>query len=451
MAIALMAVSWCLSGRARAAETFNLEPAVPADSLTHVEIVLQVGGDALLISEGKKTSLPMSVIANVTYDESLLSSGTSAGRARALRYYDTANVAIKIATGGQKPSLRPDRRLIVASRDGAAVRLVSPAGALARDELDLIELPGSSLIIDDLLPTGPVAIGDTWTHSADLLAALLGLDATSDVEVTSRLEQVADGLAKVVLTGSLRGAVAGVGTQIELKAKYNFDLQSKRINYFALLVKEKRSVGHVGPGLDVVAKLLVKVTPITESVHLTPEVIAQLPAASEEQSLLEYEAPSKTFGFRYDRQWFVTSDERNVAILRMIQRGELVAQCNISAILAVQKEITLAAFQQDIERSLDKNFGQFLKAAEETTPEGCRVFRVVAQGEVDGLPIEWIYYLVKSADGQQQASLAFTLEPGLVERFGSADRELLARLQFMTPPPKEAKKPSRARDIGAGL
>ena len=72
-----------------------------------------------------------------------------------------------------------------------------------------------------------MAIGDTWTHSADLLAGLLGLDATSDVEVTSRLEQVADGLAKVVLTGSLRGAAAGVGTQIELKAKYNFDLQSK--------------------------------------------------------------------------------------------------------------------------------------------------------------------------------------------------------------------------------
>jgi hypothetical protein len=446
MATALMAVALVLNSRAWGGETFNLEPVVSADSLTRVEIVMQVGGEALLVSDGKKTSLPMSVVANVTYDESLLSDGTSAARARALRYYDTANVAIKIAGGGQKPSLRPDRRLIFASRDGAAVRLVSPAGPLARDELDLIELPGSSLIIDEMLPKQPVAIGDTWTHSADLLAALLGLDATSDVEVTSRLEQVADGLAKVVLTGSLRGAAAGVGTQIELKAKYNFDLQSKRINYFALLVKEKRSIGHVGPGLDVVAKLLVKVTPITESVHLTPEVIAQTATPTADQSLLEYEAPSRTFGFMYDRQWFVTSDEPNVAILRMIQQGELVAQCNISALRTVQKEITLAAFQQDIQRSLDKSFGQFLKAAEETTPEGYRVFRVVAQGEVSGLPIEWIYYLVKSADGEQMASLAFTLEPGLVERFASADREFLARLRFMTPPAKEAKKPTRQRD-----
>ena len=179
-----------------------------------------------------------------------------------------------MAEGGQQPSLRPERRLILASSDGSSVRLVSPAGPLARDELDLIELPGNSLLVDRMLPPGPVAVGDSWSHSADLLAGLLGLDATSEVEVTSRLEQVADGLAKIVLTGSLRGAAAGVGTQIELKAKYNFDLQTRRINYFAMLVKEKRAVGHVGPGLDVVAKLLVKVTPITESVHLTPEVVA---------------------------------------------------------------------------------------------------------------------------------------------------------------------------------
>ena len=94
---------------------------------------------------------------------------------------------------------------------------------------------------------------------------------------------------------------------------------------------------------------------------------------------------------------------------------------------------------------MGKNFGQFVKASEETTPEGYRVFRVVANGEVASLPIEWIYYLVKSADGQQQASLAFTLEPNLEQRFGSADREFLARLLLMTPPVKEAKGAARSQ------
>ncbi len=441
-----MAISAYHATAARADETFDLKPALGPDSLTRVDVVMQVGGDAILVNQGKKTTLPMSVVANISYDERLLGSGSSAGKVRSARYYETAKVAIKMAEGGQQPSLRPERRLILANSDGASVRLVSPAGPLARDELDLIELPGNSLLVDRMLPPGPVAVGDSWSHSADLLAGLLGLDATSEVEVTSRLEQVADGLAKIVLTGSLRGAAAGVGTQIELKAKYNFDLRTRRINYFAMLVKEKRAVGHVGPGLDVVAKLLVKVTPIAESVHLTPEVVAQLPAPVADWSLLEYEAPSHTFALEYGRQWFVTSAEPNVAVLRLIQAGELVAQCNISAILTVQKQLTLAGFQEQIQHSLGKSFGQFLRAAEEKTPEGCPVYRVVAEGEVSGLPIQWIYYLVTSADGGQQAALAFTLEPSLAQRFAAADRELLARLRFTTPPAKEARKSLRARE-----
>jgi hypothetical protein len=179
---------------------------------------------------------------------------------------------------------------------------------------------------------------------------------------------------------------------------------------------------------------------------LGPDVVASLPAASPEQSLLEYEAPSRTFGFQYDRHWFVTSDESNVAVLRFVERGELVAQCNVSAVLNVQKPLTLAGYQQEIETSLGKHFGEFLTASEDTSPQGFRVYRVVARGNVSGLAIEWIYYLVKSADGEQQASLAFTLEPDLEERFGKADSELLARLRFMTPPVKEAKAPSQRRD-----
>ena len=71
---------------------------------------------------------------------------------------------------------------------------------------------------------------------------------------------------------------------------------------------------------------------------------------------------------------------------------------------------------------------------------------MVAEGEVSGLPIQWIYYLVTSADGGQQAALAFTLEPSLAQRFAAADRELLARLRFTTPPAKEARKSLRARE-----
>ena len=74
---------------------------------SRVDIVLQVGGDAILASQGKKTSLPMSVVANVAYDEKLIEVAPAGARPfGSLRYYDQANVAIKIDRGGQKPTLR---------------------------------------------------------------------------------------------------------------------------------------------------------------------------------------------------------------------------------------------------------------------------------------------------------------------------------------------------------
>lgn len=230
----------CFVGQANAAKTYDLHPKPTRDALTHVDIVLQVGGQAILAPEGKKTSHPMSVVANINYDEKLLSVEPSASQPlRSLRYYHGANVAIKIDQGGQKPALRDSRRLISAQVDAKSVTLFSPAGPLTRDELDLIELPASSLTVESLLPTGPVEIGASWAHDDKTVASLLGLDAASAVKVTSRLVEVAKGVAKIELEGSLKGAAVGVGTVIDVKAKYNFDLQAKRISWLALLVKEE--------------------------------------------------------------------------------------------------------------------------------------------------------------------------------------------------------------------
>ncbi len=437
------------AGLAGAAETYDLRPSLQPGNLTHVNIVLQVGGDAILAADGKRTSHPMSVVANVDYDERLVSVARSATETRrSLRYYDTANVAIKIDQGGQKPTLRESRRLVSAQADAKSVTLCSPSGPLTRDELDLIELPASSLIVDEMLPSEPVAVGGTWSHDDHAMSSLLGLDAASAVSVTSRLAEVVDGKAKIVLEGKLKGAAIGVGTEIDVKAKYDFDLKTKRINWFALLVKEHRAIGHVGPGLDVVAKLIMKVTPFAESVHLAPEISQSLAnsitGSADGLTVLEFESPSRDFRFDYNRRWYITSEERNVVILRLVDRGELVAQCNISPLLAVQKQLTLADYQQEIQQSLDKHFGQFLEASEDTNEAGYTVYRVVATGTVSELPIQWIYYLLASPDGKR-VSLAFTMESDLAERFAASDRELVGSLRFTKPQVTAAKKPTLAR------
>ena len=168
---------------------------------------------------------------------------------------------------------------------------------------------------------------------------------------------------------------------------------------------------------------------------------ASLTPSSDALTALEFDSPPGNFRFDYDRRWYVTSEEKNVAILRLVDRGELVAQCNISPITDVQKQLTLADYQREIQQSLGERFGQFLEATEDASEAGYTVFRAVASGKVADLEIQWIYYLLTSPDGER-VSLAFTLESSLAERFAAADRELVGAVRFTRPP--VAAVPKRA-------
>ena len=411
--------------------------------MNRVEVALQVGGDLKLVdAKGKTDDLPMSVMANLGYDEALLAVDSAGKPTRSVRYYDDVRAVIKIEQGGERPSLDPAHRLIVAECDGKSnCQLYCPTEPLEREEVDLIDVPGGTLVLDALLPANPVAVGDTWKLNDTVLRTLLCLDAVSWCDVEAVLGEVSEDIAEVSVAGSLTGAISGISTDIQLKIKIKFDVRAARIAQFAMLVKEKRAIGHVGPGLDTVAKLIVDIRPLAASTTLTADVLAQVPAETAPELLdLGYAPPGGQFRFQHDRRWYVTNDGPKLAVLRMVDRGELVAQCNVSALPAVEKAITLVEFQRDVERTLGKNFGQFVDASQSINEAGYAVFRVVVHGEVGGLPIEWIYYLIQDRQGRR-VSLAFTLEQDLQERFAATDRAIVGAMRFMDPPTPTAAKP----------
>ncbi len=361
------------------------------------------------------------------------------------RFYDKAEAVIKVDKGGEKPNLNGRQLLAVEVTDKGRT-IYSPQSPLTSEQLELIDLPGDSLLIEALLPPSAVAVGATWKHSDQLLASLLGLDAVSASEVQSELTEVKDGLAKMSLTGTVQGAAGGVSSEMEIKAKYDFNLKQKRITWFALLIKEKRGVGHIGPGLDVVAKLIMTIESTSESKQLTATAIAALPKKSlSEATQMTVLGPGGKWRLAHDRAWHVTTADPAVTILRMVDRGELVAQCNISPLPPQgEKPLPLAEFQADIQKSLGQSFGQFVHAAETTRVDGSTVYRVVAEGIVSQLPMRWVYYHITGKDGQRVA-LAFTLESELVERFAEADRKLATGLSWTNPAETAKQQPTLAR------
>lgn len=403
--------------------------------LTRVTAKLEVDGRLSVEQDGKPETLKLNVAGQLRYDERVLDETTA--RRRSVRHYDQADAVIRIDRSSVKPTLRDDCRLIAVEEKESAMTLHSPRVPLTREELDLIDYPGSSLLLPTLLPMESVRVGTEWSHENSIWVGLLRLDAIGSNDVKSRLAELKQGTQAVVtLRGHVDGAVDGVTTEIELTGRYTFDIKHQTFVDFVLEIHEKRAASPIGPGLDVTAKLQLVVAPLASCEELTEAVLQKLPltlrAAGDRLSYLPAES---RFRLLHSRSWHVMDERPEMAILRMVDRGELVAQCNI-AVPTVPKSDeppTLQKFQADVEQALGKNFGQFVQVSTRTNDLGNLVHRVVATGQVAELPIEWHYYLVANRAGKH-VILAFTMEQSLVERLADSDQEMADSLELISVP-----------------
>jgi hypothetical protein len=434
LAICLAGVS---SSSLLAAEPVKLRPAKPDATPVHVTAQLEVGGHLKVAndskSEQKPETLPMSVVGQFAYDEQRVDDGADADRRMSVRLYDQTPAVIKVGAQVTKPQLREDRKLIAAVATKTGAYLCAPAGPLSREELELIDLPANSLLLDELLPEGEVEAGRRWKPTDDTLAQLLNLDAVGHTEVECVLVAANDGVGEVTIEGTLGGAVDGVATEIELKGKLLVDLARTAPKSLLLAIKEQRGISHVSPGLDVVAKIKLTLTPAQESKLITSDVLkdAKLPQ-TDEAPALEYVSESKGYRFLYDRRWHITREEPDLLIMRLIERGDLLAQVNVMPSTKALEPLELQEYQDSVETILGKMFGKFERASQRGTESGLRVLQTYVLGAAQELPIEWRYYLVSDKQGHG-LSVVFTLEAPLADQFSDQDKPLVDSVEFMEP------------------
>ena len=157
----------------------------------HVVVRLEVGGETKYTDEGKPQREKMSVECDLDYVEKTLETPADGdGVWRSVRDYRKASAVVKVGDGQFKPALQPQHRLVSVEAARQTALIFSPSGNLSRDELDAIDIQANSLLLDRLLPEKPVAIGDRWPHSEELLAAMLGLDEVAKTTVQSTLREV---------------------------------------------------------------------------------------------------------------------------------------------------------------------------------------------------------------------------------------------------------------------
>jgi hypothetical protein len=160
-------------------------------------------------------------------------------------------------------------------------------------------------------------------------------------------------------------------------------------------------------------------------------------------TLIELNSEAGGFQLIHDRRWSVMLERSDITVLRLVDRGDLIAQCNVTPrpSLGRDEQVSMDAFQDDVKRVLDQNFEEIVEASQETDDSGLHLLRVVVAGKVGELPIQWTYYHL-SDDKGRRASLVFTMESSLLERFVHIDRELIGNFRFL-----EEKQPTPTPDV----
>ena len=377
----------------------------------------------------------MSGADNLVYHEMTIKADSD--RPRSVRYYEKADSAVKFRDGAHASSLADPRRLVGVAVDPPDATLFGLREPLTRDELEVIDILGNSLLLDRLLPERPVAVGESWKPADKVVAALLGLDGATRCDVQCVLKEVTKIVARVEFSGSIEGPVNDTTARIKLKGKYRFDLRTGRIDWFALVTREDRGISQVAAGFNVTVRFQMTITPEAMPPQLAKEKLAGLgvePTA--EMSQLRYESPRDRWHITYDRRWYLNSDDRQNALLKLIRQGALGRPVQHRLAAPARSPSNWSRW-----KTTKRTFaGRWTKtSASSSRPSsgamppdiGCCGWRqtACAHDKSTEVPIRWIYYHVADEQGRQVA-LTFTVEQERLDRFAEADRAIVDSLRF---------------------
>lgn len=435
------------SSRQLVAAVTLAEPATDQRTFS-VRSRLQVEGNIQTATPGgKSVGLTMKVDAKLSYLERRLpAAGKGAEALRSLRNYETAEASIDI--GGRKTvnQLHESRRVIVAEGERPGVRVWSPNGPMTYDMLELLRTPGDSLALLGLLPVDEVSADSNWEPADWVISMLTGVEAVSKSELKCRITRLDDQYAIIEVVGSLEGAVLGALTKINVTGQVACDLSKKIIRQAKITQTEERAVGAVSPGMKVTATMYVDRQVAPNSGPLTDKLLATVPInpSSENLSLI-FNTPWN-LRFSFDRNWHIFHQTGDVAVLRLMENGGLVAQCNVSQLQAAPpgSHTSERDFQNDIRTALKDQLKQIQNAEQLRTPDGRYLYRVTAVGESRNVPMHWFYYLCAAPDGRQIA-FVFTIESRFIDQLAGRDAKMVENLQFLAEQTAVRAKPGPSR------
>ncbi|QDV71712.1 hypothetical protein Poly24_54510 [Rosistilla carotiformis] len=405
-------------------------------ALYRVRITVGVEGNAKVpksdLTVDATRQLPVKAESVIDYEERLHRDRDGIAQA-AQRYYYEATTKGQVQTNDHASGLRDEARHAVMHIAETRSVVYAAQTQLTVEELELLKVPVNSLAIDRLLPNKSLRVNETWEIDETVLATLFDMDAVQKSAVVATLVSFDDAAAKAQLLGTVSASVDGVPTSIQLRGKLTYDRKLRSVSWLALAVREDRELGKAEPGFEIAAQIRVIRQAIDKpnAVH-QGEAVDLAIKPTQDKLLIDIHSVPGGFSVFCDRGWRMIHQNDHFTQLRLIDNDRVITQCDVRSMPQLKDghQLTLEAFQEDIQRTLGDRFGELLEAEEKVTGGGLRLLRVVAQGAVEKIPVQWIYLHFSNDEGRRSAAI-FTLADQQVEAFGGGDHQFAEGFRFL--------------------
>ncbi len=396
-------------------------------------IELELAGRMTVGQEGAKETIRLEAKARHAFTARTLAV-TDGLPARSVRHYHDAIASAVVDIEKIGRSLSEDHRMIVAMRTPEGTSCFSPTGPLTRDELDLVTEHFNPQCLAGLLPGKAVKVGESWNISPAAAQTACAFHSLTRNNLTGKLIGAAGGKATFAIEGTAEGIEHGAKVGLTITATGIFDVTAKRITELTWKQKDEREQGPVAPASQVEAAVVLKRQLLAEvPKELADTAITNVPKGEVPLAMksLRHADPKGRYSLVYSRVWHITGLTDQHLILRLLDRGEFIAQATVMAWKKADpgKHTPADEFKKATNATPGWSAGRILEDTETTTPDGRWLYRIVAEGKMDGLPVVQSFSIVAGPQGDQTAIIV-SMKPEKAKAVGTRDRELLNALVF---------------------
>ncbi len=418
------------------AQTYPLAETSAANDCARYTLRMQLSGEMVVVQEGRSSSLKLVSQAEHRLRERILAVDKAGAPVKAVRIYDAAVATISVDGTPTMRGLRNDRRLTVAQRVNDELVCYSPQGPFTREELENVSEHFDTLAFTGILPGREVKVGETWKPSNATVLGLCQFAALVANELECKLDGVKDGAAVIAVTGKAKGIELGASVSVTVTATARFDLLKKRLVSLEWKQTDKRDLGPASPAVNAETTVKIERETIDEPKELSDVALVSVPPGVEVPpalTLLTIREVRGRFELSASREWQLVGQTDRHMVLRLIERGDFVAQATVTPWEKVEpgQHTDPAKFREMMMASPGWTPEDVMQAGEaQNQPAGRFVYRVTARGTMGDAKIVQAFYLVANSRGEQ-AVVTFTLKQSQLAKLAARDQLLVDGLEIL--------------------